>query len=158
MVEDLENEIKRLCWSKFSENLKIKISDLAKTIAKTAYRDIYQDGVNITEEYRDMETLKMIKPRSWLKQRNLLLLPFLNSVTGVTVDNSREKKINAFTYIVEQIYYTRNLNIITSFSFRQNLVMYSSTHSKTAVQLNSYWESAVSYTTLCDILLQPALL
>ena len=158
LVEDLENEIKRLCWSKFSENLKIKISDLAETIAKTAYRDIYQDGVNITEEYRDMQTLKMIKPRSWLKQRNPLLLPFLNGVTGVTVDNSREKKINAFTYIVEQIYYTRNLNIITSFSFRRNLVMYSSTHSKTAVQLNRYWESAVSYTTLCDILQQPALL
>ena len=54
------------------------------------------------------------------------------------------------------IYYTRNLNIITPFSFRRNLVMYSSAHSKTAVQLNSYWESVGSYTTLCDILLQPA--
>ena len=88
--------------------------------------------------------------------RNPVLLSFLNGVTGVTVDNSSEKKNNAFTHIVEQIYYTRNLNIITPFSFRQNLVMHSSTHCKTAVQLNSYWESAQSYTKLCDILLQPA--
>ena len=120
-------------WSKFSENLKIKISGLAETIGKAAYRDIYQDGVNIMKEYKDMQMLKMIKPQRWLKQRNPLLLSFLNGVTGVTVDNSSEKKINAFTHIVEQIYYTRNLNIITPFSFRQNLVMYSSTHSKTAV-------------------------
>ena len=120
-------------WSKFSENLKIKISGLAETIGKAAYRDIYQDGVNIMKEYKDMQMLKMIKPQRWLKQRNPLLLSFLNGVTGVTVDNSSEKKINAFTHIVEQIYYTRNLNIITPFSFWQNLVMYSSTHSKTAV-------------------------
>ena len=120
-------------WSKFSENLKIKISGLAETIGKAAYRDIYQDGVNIMKEYKDMQMFKMIKPQRWLKQRNPLLLSFLNGVTGVTVDNSCEKKINAFTHIVEQIYYTRNLNIITPFSFRQNLVMYSSTHSKTAV-------------------------
>ena len=120
-------------WSKFSENLKIKISGLAETIGKAAYRDIYQDGVNIMKEYKDMQMFKMIKPQRWLKQRNPLLLSFLNGVTGVTVDNSSEKKINAFTHIVEQIYYTRNLNIITPFSFRQNLVMYSSTHSKTAV-------------------------
>ena len=32
--------------------------------------------------------------------------------------------------------------------------MYSSTHSKTAVLLNSYWESLESYTALCKILLQ----
>ena len=120
-------------WSKFSENLKIKISGLAETIGKAAYRDIYQDGVNIMKEYKDMQMFKMIKPQRWLKQRNPLLLSFLNGVTGVTVDNSSEKKINAFTHVVEQIYYTRNLNIITPFSFRQNLVMYSSTHSKTAV-------------------------
>ena len=67
-----------------------------------------------------------------------------------------KKEIDVFTHIVEQICYTRNLNIITPFSCQRNLIIYSSTHSKTAVQLNSDWESAGSYTTLCDILLQPA--
>ena len=40
-----------------------------------------------------MQTLKMIKPQPWLKQRNPLLLLFINGVTGVTVDNSSEKKL-----------------------------------------------------------------
>ena len=77
LVENLENKIKALHWSKFSESLKIKISGLAETVGKAAYRDIYQDGINITKEYKDMHTLKMIKPRPWLKQRNPLLLSFL---------------------------------------------------------------------------------
>ena len=94
---------------------------LAETIGKSAYQDIYQDGVNITKEYKDMQTLKMIKPLLWLKQRNALLLSFLN---GATSDNSSDKKNYVFTHIVEQICYTLNLNIITPFSFHQNLVMY----------------------------------
>ena len=102
LVENLENKIKALHWSKFSENLKIKISGLAETIGKAAYRDIYQDGVNITKEYKDMQTLKMIKPQRWVKQRNPLLLSFLNGVTGVTVDNTSEKKINAFTQLLSR--------------------------------------------------------
>ena len=77
LVENLENKFKALLWSKFSEYLKIKISGLAETVGKAAYRDIYQDGINITKEYKDMHTLKMIKPRPWLKQRNPLLLSFL---------------------------------------------------------------------------------
>ena len=67
------------------------------------------------------------------------------------------KKVNGFTHIVEQIYYTRNLNIITPFPFWQSLIMYNSTHFKTALPLNSYWESNGSYTTLFEILLQPVL-
>ena len=34
--------------------------------------------------------------------------------------------------------------------------MYSSAHYKTAVQLSSYWQSAGSYTALCDIRMQHA--
>ena len=64
MVENWENKSIGLQWSKFSENVKAKISDFGKT----AYRGIYQDGVNITKKYKDMETLKMTKPQPWLKQ------------------------------------------------------------------------------------------
>ena len=58
LVENSENKIKALHWSKFSENLKIKISGLAETIGKAAYRDIYQDGINITKEYANVKNDK----------------------------------------------------------------------------------------------------
>ena len=82
LVENLENKIERLRWSKFSENLKMPMRISS-----------YQDGVNITKEYKDMQTLKMIKQKPWLKQRNPLLLSFLNGVTYITVDNSSEKNL-----------------------------------------------------------------
>ena len=99
-----------------------------------------------------MQKLKMIKPLLWLKQRNALLLSFLN---GATSDTSSHKKKMCLLISLSR-FKSLNLNIITPFSFRQNLVMYSSTNSKTTLQLNSYWRSAGSYTSLCDILLQQA--
>ena len=55
LVENLENEIKDLRWTKFSENLKIKISGSGEVIGKTVYWDIYQDGVDINKEYANVK-------------------------------------------------------------------------------------------------------
>ena len=63
--------------------------------------------------------------------------------------------MNALTHAVEQVYYARNLNIITPFAFKRNLITFSLTHSKLAVKLYGKWESSGSYSTLSEILLQP---
>ena len=42
-------------WTKFSENLKMKINGLAEVIGKTVYWDIYQDGVDFTKEYANVK-------------------------------------------------------------------------------------------------------
>ena len=73
-------------------------------------------------------------------------------MTGVSINDKRTKKLNAFSQLIEQVLYTRNLNIVTPFSFKRNLVMYSVTNSKTAVKLQSSWESSGSNTTVHDIL------
>ena len=65
-------------------------------------------------------------------------------LSGAEIRNENEKgmkKLNAVTHAVEQIYYARNLNIITPFAFKRNLITYSLTHSKTAVTLYGNWES-----------------
>ena len=72
-------------------------------------------------------------------------------LSGAEIRNENEKKLNAVTHAVEQIYYARNLNIITPFAFKRNLITYSLTHSKTAVKLYGNWES---YATVTDTLLQ----
>ena len=75
-------------------------------------------------------------------------------LSGAEIRNENEKgmkKLNAVTHAVEQIYYARNLNIITPFAFKRNLITYSLTHSKTAVKL---YGSLGSYATVTDMLLQ----
>ena len=53
------------------------------------------------------------------------------------------------------MYYARNLNIITLFAFKRNLITFSLTHSKLEVKLYGKWECSGSYSTLSEILLQP---
>ena len=73
-------------------------------------------------------------------------------MTGLSINDKKTKKLNAFSHLIEQVLYTRNLNIVIPFSFKQNLLMYSVTNSKTEVKLRSTWESSGSYTTVHDIL------
>ena len=72
-------------------------------------------------------------------------------MTGVSINDKKTKKLNAFSHLIEQVLYTRNLNIFTPFSFKRNLVMYSVANSKTVVKFQSSWESSDSYTTIHDI-------
>ena len=73
-------------------------------------------------------------------------------MTGVSINDKRTKKnLMLFHILIEQVLYTRKLNIVTPFLFKQNFVMYSVTNSKTAVKLQSCWESSGSYTTAHDI-------
>ena len=60
------------------------------------------------------------------------------------------KKENAFCHLIEQVLYTRNLHLITPFAFKRNLITYSITNSKTAMQLQEAWKSSGSYAKLHD--------
>ena len=56
------------------------------------------------------------------KYKYPLLNSFLEGCTSVNVNKkTNEKKVNAFVHSIEQVMYTRNLNIITPFSFIRNL-------------------------------------
>ena len=63
-----------------------------------------------------------------------------------------QKKMNTFSRLIEQVLYTRKLNLVTPFSFKRNLIIYSIINSKTAITLQSSWESSGSYTTVHHIL------
>ena len=95
--------------------------------------------------------MKSIQPNMWLKSRNMCLVNFLQGVTGVDYPDRTAKKENAFCHLIEQVLYTRNLNIVIPFAFKRNLITYCVTNSKTAVQLQGAWESSGSYTTLHGI-------
>ena len=89
--------------------------------------------------------MKEIEPFSWIKKRNPLLNSFLEGRTSVNINKeTNEKKVNAFAHSIEQVMYTRNLHIITPFSFKRNLVLYSVTNSKELSTMNKKWEVAVA--------------
>ena len=65
------------------------------------------------------------------------------------------KKINVLAHSIEQIYYTRNLNLITPFAFKRNLVLYSITNSKELATMNKKWEGSGSSHTLNSVICEP---
>ena len=60
--------------------------------------------------------------------------------------------MNGFSHLVEQVLYTWKLKLVTSFSFKQNLIMYGIINLKAAVKLQSLWEGSDSYATVHKIL------
>ena len=90
-----------------------------------------------------------------LKSCYKLVLSFEERATTINL-NYENKRINAFTDEVEQIYYSRNLNTINAFPFQRNLVAYILTYSRKVVQLHINWEGSGDYTTLLNMLLDPA--
>ena len=102
--------------------------------------------------------MKEIEPFSWIKKkRNPLLNSFLEGCTSVNINKeNNEKKLIAFAHSVEQVMYTRNLNIMTPFSFKRNLVLYSVTNSKELSTMNKKWEGCRSSRTLSNMICEPA--
>ena len=129
-----------------------KLTSLAGKIGQTINRQTFEDSQQVSREYENVSYLNDIDAHDWLSKRNSVLISFLENVVGVSINDKRTRKLNAFSHLTEQVLYARNLNIVTLFSFRQNLVMYSVTNSKTAVKLQSSWESSGSNTTVHDIL------
>ena len=94
-----------------------------------------------------------MKPLNWIQERNILLQCFVENCTGVKLKREiNSKKINALAHSIEQIYYTRNLNLITPFAFKRNLVL----NSKEFATMNKKWEGCGSSRTLSSVICEPA--
>ena len=115
---------------------------------------MYDDGLKSNQEYKNVIPLNSTKCPTWLSERNNLLISFLKGATGISGKDETDKKLNVLTHAVKQVYYARNLNIITPFAFKRNLITFCLIHSELAVKLYEKWESSGSYSTLSEILLQ----
>ena len=62
------------------------------------------------------------------------------------------KKSTLLAHSIEQIYYTRNLNLITPFAFKRNLVL----NSEEFATMNKKWEGCGSSRTLSSVICEPA--
>ena len=101
-----------------------ELSELGKTLGSLIKKEIYEDGLRTSKCYKGISLLKSVSSSSWLDERNKLLTSFIMGSSGAEIRNENEKKLNAVTHAVEQIYYARNLNIITPFAFKGNLITY----------------------------------
>ena len=143
-------------WNKISNAERVELSDLSLVMGKIANYDLYKDGLRIAKQYKSMDTLKSLDPRKWLSDTNCTIRGFLEGATGVNSTHHNPKKVRSLVHALEQTYYTCDLDVITPFAFRWNMVLYNLTHSKAALTLMGDWESSGSYSTITDIVTAPS--
>ena len=98
--EESINLIKKLCqnlkyceWDQLSVKMKESIYLLQFCLGWIIEKTLYNDGLAISKQYKDITKLKSTEPKLWLKNRNELVLSFLEGATNINLNHENEKKI-----------------------------------------------------------------
>ena len=155
LSDKLDEVVKALEYKKFTEE---QLTRLAEALGRSQGYNIFADGVLLAQDSKDLNFLKQFKPDEWLANRNKILLAFLCGA-GMVEERCSVKKQVALIRSVEDVYYLRNLNLITPMAFGLNLLTFFVTGSKTAITYNGASSPSGGYTsilsTLNDLTLKP---
>ena len=118
--------------------VKSKLGGLMNFIAKKfIYDSIFQDGNTISGLYKDTSHLQVIDPKSYIKERDPLLLSFQSGVTGHEIDFvNNNQMLFVYAVLIESVYHLRNRNLVLPFSFLTNLIQTFVCGSKTVTSIN----------------------
>ena len=156
-MTDITRQIKELTWQTLNEDIRSGLVSLRGALGELIKDDVSKDGrENILLKYKDLSYVSSVDPVQWIEQRNAVLRSFLCGATGCNPPKDSQRKVGGMVNLLEQIHHLRDLNLITPFSFRQNLVIYSSTNSKIASQIFGSSRGAGSYTTVTKVITTPS--
>ena len=117
---------------------------------KCCHKPVYDDGMMVRSNYRNVEFLTDLDVLKYIKERNQILVRFLCGLSGVDFENASSKTRYAFGQTVEQVYYLRNLNLILPLSFTANLIQSCISGSKAVSLVNGKTSPGGSYTSYKD--------
>lgn len=148
VIDDLLKVLKDNTGKKLTDAANEKLKELYHKLGERLCSDLHAESVEVTKQYRSViDTNFDLSASRWVDNRNQYLVNFLRGATNVKIED-KAKKQQALVHCVEQVLYTRHLNTICPFSYVRNLVTYTLTKSKLAVQMQSKWEPSGGYTTL----------
>ena len=84
--------LQRKKWETFSPMIQSNLCKLQVCIGHAVEKDLYNDGLKFGKGKQDIKQLKKVEPTASLKNRNPLLISFLEGVTWTTINNESEKK------------------------------------------------------------------
>ena len=94
------------------------------------------------------------KPSNWIKEEPLPLIKLLAKLTNNTINN--DHGCLRITYLIEQLYLSRNEKQVLPLSFRHNILTYSFSHSRSLIDANNSFFPAGSNTYLTNWLTKNA--
>ena len=95
-------------WDQISVKIKESICQLKFCLGQIIEKNLYNYGLAISKEYRDIAKLKSAEPKLSLKNRNELILSFLEGSTNINLNHENEKKINVLTHSGTNILFNKS--------------------------------------------------
>ena len=147
MVDNLLNKLSSSDPNSLSYE---KWAQLISVIAyKVVNKNIYEDGKEISNVYKDFEKLKELDFNSYIEGRDRCVVGFLEGASGISIKGDTTTQIQfAACSIIESIYFLRNFNIILPYSFLMNLEQFLVSGSKTVTAVNGKISVGGSYTSV----------
>ena len=98
----------------------------------------------------DIEELTNLRPSNYLKKRPVEIIKLIATLCGIESinENCDEKRCLVIAKIIELIYNMRNSRLVMPVSFIENLITYTTTHSRNLVTYLSKVSPAGAYTFL----------
>ena len=111
--------------------------------------------MNVSSFYKDVTLLSHIDTKTYLQDRNRLVLDFLTgSIEWDFLKQENTVILYSLAVVVECIYHLRNLNLILPHCFLTNLVQSFVAGSKTVSAINGKTSPSASYTTYKNWILE----
>ena len=108
------------------------VTQLASELGKVISNDIFDDGkLNVALQHKNIDILKEVEGTK-------------SPASGLSLAHS-----------INQVLYTRNMNIVPPFAFKRNLVLYSVTNSKELATMNRKCGGYGSSRTLSNVICEP---
>lgn len=130
---------------------KCQLPTLAFNVSLTQKEDLLSDCEVVAKQYTDIQSLKNLSITSWLKDRNPVVLAFLEGITGSKIDDMTESEtanIHRLCQTLESLYQMRHSRLVAPFSFLMTLLVYNQTSSRSAIDTISSCIPGGGYTTI----------
>ena len=155
-IDDIIQSLSSLTWDALNDSEKSSLVRLGGALGGFVTNDIYyNDRDNISQKYSEYSYLTTLDEKEWINERNVVVRSFVEGATGVIPERDSKRKVRNFVSVLEEVYHLRDLNLITPFAFRRNVVIYSVTNSKLATQIMASSSGSGSYTTMHNFITTP---
>ena len=116
--------------------------------SKFIYPCVAADSMSISSCYKDTGYLETLDPDEYVRNKEPLLITFLNGVTRHNVNTTiKQQTMYVYAMMIEFIYHLRNQNLALPFSFLSNVIQTLISGSKTVTSINGKLLSGGSDTT-----------
>ena len=125
---------------------------LANAVAQSELQNIPRYVENNSQNFKGVKTLKCLDLKKYYDEQSPVLRAFLLGIQGQGVQSTRNLEKHLYTHCkaIESLLHVADAKFVQPLHFRESLVLYNITKSKTALQLMAAKSPYPSYTTILD--------